>query len=132
MQTFHPSVSHIATAMALDYRRLGKQRVECKQILLALLGESRGWVNHPVTKRWSGYERELCRYAIAICEVWRAKGYRDSLLPYFQAKLKELPASSDEFPPWLTPEFSRGHRALLYSKDPTYYAQWHDQNKEEV
>lgn len=124
MQTFHPYVSHERTAKSLDYRRLGKQRVECKQILRALLGFTTGWVNHPVTRRWSGYERELCRYAIVICEVWISKGYQDSLLPYFKGMLESLDKCSDEFPPWLTPEFAKGHKALLYRKDSLHYARW--------
>jgi hypothetical protein len=128
MQTFHPYVSHKKAAMALDYRRLGKQRVECKQILMALLGETKAWANHPVTKRWAGYERELCRYAIAICEVWISKGYKDSLLPYFQCMLEYLSRYQrfgDKFPPWLTFGFSQNHKALLYKKDPEYYKDWY-------
>ncbi len=126
MQTFHPHVSHEQTAKVLDYRRLGKQRVECKQILMALLGETKAWANHPVTKRWAGYERELCRYAIVICEVWRSKGYQDSLLPYFQGMLDTtLAGYSDAFPPWLSFGFSQSHKALLYKKDPEHYARWY-------
>ena len=36
MQTFLPTKNIRTTAKQLDYRRLGKQRVECKQILNAL------------------------------------------------------------------------------------------------
>ncbi len=42
MQTFVP---HTAIAKCLDYRRLGKQRVECKQILAAM-NTTTGWSNH--------------------------------------------------------------------------------------
>ena len=57
MQTFLPYPDFKKTAKCLDYRRLGKQRVECKQILNALQKRKGGitkggWVNHPATKMW--------------------------------------------------------------------------------
>lgn len=42
MQTFLPYKSFVKSAACLDMRRLGKQRVEAKQILMALTGESKG------------------------------------------------------------------------------------------
>ena len=36
MQTFLPYPDFQISASVLDYRRLGKQRVECKQLLTAL------------------------------------------------------------------------------------------------
>lgn len=126
MQTFHPHMSYELTAKSLDYRRLGKQRVECKQILTALLVRPTGWANHPVTRRWSGHERQLCQYAIAICEEWLARGFRDSLLPYFKEQLSELVFAeySNDKPNWLTEEFCASHRLLLYRKDSVYYRAW--------
>ena len=47
MQTFLPYSSFDLTMECLDYRRLGKQRVEAFQILRALRGETDGWTNHP-------------------------------------------------------------------------------------
>ena len=54
MQTFLPRESFIESNQSLDYRRLGKQRVEAKQILNVLLNrtETKGWRNHPITKMW--------------------------------------------------------------------------------
>lgn len=91
------------SASVLDYRRLGKQRVECKQILNALLGNSDGWVNHPATKMWQGHEISLCRYAIKICEEWRNRGYNDSLLPFFTELLSKLISKNlnKEDPKWI-------------------------------
>lgn len=43
MQTFLPFPSFEETASALDYKRLGKQRVETWQLIRALNGESLGW-----------------------------------------------------------------------------------------
>ena len=45
MQTFLPYPSMGQSVRCLDYRRLGKQRVEALQILNALDGKSKGWTN---------------------------------------------------------------------------------------
>ena len=42
MQTFLPYPSFDASAKVLDYRRLGKQRVEAYQILNTITGKSAG------------------------------------------------------------------------------------------
>jgi hypothetical protein len=54
MQTFLPSTSFIQSAKCLDYKRLGKQRVEAKTIINILEGKttSNAWRNHPATKMW--------------------------------------------------------------------------------
>ena len=79
MQTFLPELTFEASASALDYRRLGKQRVETYQILRTLTGKSDSWKNHPAVKMWRGYEKALCAYGLAICEEWRyVRGYKDT------------------------------------------------------
>ena len=64
MQTFLPHSNFRKTARYLDYRRLGKQRVEAYQILNVLTGKSKGngWKNHPAVKMWKGYENALKLY----------------------------------------------------------------------
>jgi hypothetical protein len=94
MQTFLPHPDFAASARVLDYKRLGKQRVETKQILMALTGQIKGWRSHPATKMWTGHEQALARYGVAICREWRARGYRDTLLPYFEAVASDQPAPS--------------------------------------
>jgi hypothetical protein len=49
MQTFLPYPDSKKSIQTLDYRRLGKQRVEAYQILRAITYGS-GWRYHPVTK----------------------------------------------------------------------------------
>lgn len=46
MQIFLPYKDIYKTAEALDKRRLNKQILECRQILNALYGKSKGWANH--------------------------------------------------------------------------------------
>ena len=61
MQTFLPHESFKKSFKLLDYRRLGKQRVEAHQILNVLLDrtQTKGWRNHPIVRMWEGYEDAL-------------------------------------------------------------------------
>lgn len=122
MQTFLPYRSYEDSAANLDWRRLGKQRVECKQIVQVLDENSRGnfvaWSNHPAVRMWRGYEQSLISYAIAICEEWIGKGYKDTCLPFFLARQKnKLPKP----PPWLGGHIHVTHQSNLIRKDPEFY-----------
>lgn len=118
MQTFLPYADYRKTAQVLDYRRLGKQRVEAKQILLILLNESerKGWRNHPAVKMWKGHESALAEYGKTICEEWIRRGYKDSLLPYFT----ERATKHDRSPVW-GEAFHRAHRSNLIRKNAEHY-----------
>lgn len=123
MQTFLPYKSYTESAKCLDYRRLGKQRVEAWQILQTLLGKSDGWKNHPAVKQWKGYEYSLCEYGYEICAEWRHKGYKDTLLPKFLAVKKKL--SDRSLPDWLGYEpYHASHRSNLLRKDAVWYGQF--------
>lgn len=118
MQTFLPYANFVDSAQVLDYRRLGKQRVETKQILNALAGNSKGWVNHPATVMWRGYETALAEYGFVICTEWIARGYKDSLLDFFN----DLRQESYELPNWLGNEdIHISHQSNLIRKDPAFY-----------
>lgn len=120
VNTFLPYADYDLSAQSLDYRRLGKQRVETYQVLRALIGESDGWRNHPITKMWQGYEYELAEYGIAICKEWIARGYKDTLLPKFEAMQLALTDTGKPF--WLgNLVFHRSHQSNLKRKDPLYY-----------
>lgn len=121
MQTFLPYPSFADTARVLDYRRLGKQRVEAKQIIMALEGQTKGWVNHPATKMWTGYEVALAAYGFIVCKEWTRRGYKDSLTPFFKSRI----SSSINTPHWLgNQDFHASHRSNLLRKDPVYYGQF--------
>lgn len=122
MQTFLPYDSYRLSAKALDRSRLGKQRLECKQILQTLMGESTAWANHPAVKMWRGYEKSLCEYAIEICLEWRSRGYMDTQLPWFGDVYRKLPPSAGSRPPWLgDPLIHLSHKGNLVRKDPDWY-----------
>lgn len=118
-----PYPDYEKSAAALDYRRLGKQRVETLQIMNALL-RGHGWVYHPVTKMWRGYEWELLSYQQAIVNEWvNVRGYKDTCWEktrrlYFDYRSGDYV----EKPPWLGyPAFHRSHQSNLVRKDRDYY-----------
>ena len=123
MQTFLVSETYHQTAKSLDNKRLGKQRVEAYQILRALLGHSNGWVNHPATKMWQGHEWSLANYGYVICEEWRNKGFKDSLLDTFHKALETLNTQSSTKPWWASNElFQLSHKSNLVRKDSLFYS----------
>lgn len=105
MQTFLPYTDFRMSAHVLDQKRLGKQRVECLQILRtlkcgpiqrsftpSLLGGFKynpqegcytrrtPWYNHPAVQQWKGYERALMKYTYVVCEEWINRGFNDTVL----------------------------------------------------
>ena len=123
MQTFLPHSNFYDTAAVLDWRRLGKQRVEAKQILLTIDrgDEAKGWKNHPAVNMWRGYEPALAMYGAAICSEWIRRGYNDTQLAWF---LERMPANEYiVLPPWLGDErLHISHQSNLIRKDPDYYS----------
>lgn len=117
MQTFLPFSDFVASARALDRQRLGKQRVECWQLLRVLLGLTKGWSHHPAALMWTGRTGALARYAVACCDEWRARGYKDTMRERFTPHVTD-----DAGPPWLgSPEFHRSHQSNLIRKLPEHY-----------
>lgn len=121
MQTFLPYSNFAASAKVLDSKRLGKQRVETKQIVLALTVPTYGWKHHPATKMWRHYVPALAAYGYLVCEEWRRRGYEDSLLPFFAERL----TISYTLPPWMgDPNVHASHRSNLLAKNPVWYSQF--------
>lgn len=123
MQTFLPVPDYHAAVTLIDRQRLGRQRLECAQLLRALRGETKGWGNHPAAKMWRGHEHALCVYALAVCDEWIRRGYKDTQRPLFAAALQALPDTGP--PAWLgSPEFHAAHRSNLLRKLPAHYQQF--------
>lgn len=126
MQTFVPFPSFAETAACLDRQRLGKQRLETKQILQTLLGEIEGWPNHPATTAWEGYEEGLAVYGLYVSAEWRERGYKDNQFVWFQEKRLELRTHRrrfTKFPPWVSDTaVNIAYQELLMWKDPDHYA----------
>ena len=125
MQTFVPYDDFAMSARALDYRRLGKQRVEALQILQSLTPiegrKHHGWRNHPATRMWENNVDGLAAYGIAICEEWIARGYKDTvrgkILDAFSPDPLDLPFW------WGDERVHSSHRANLLRKDFDFYKQ---------
>jgi hypothetical protein len=117
MQTFLPFADFQRSARVLDYRRLGKQRVEATQILNAL-DRGGGWANHPAVRMWRGFEPALRRYRNVMVQEWVRRGYNNSMVLYRSGGRVRIPE-------WVGDEsFHAAHRANLLRKDPTFYGQY--------
>lgn len=121
MQTFLPYSSFVDSAKVLDQRRLGKQRVECLQILNCMTDPSKGWQNHPATKMWRGHGAVLVEYGLAITQEWIYRGYKDTCYEKIESKLEFLSDETD-IPSWLG-DYSLhiSHRSNLVRKFPEHY-----------
>jgi ribosomal protein L27 len=116
MQTFLPYPDFIRTAKVLDFKRLGKQRVEAGQILTSLQKGS-GWSRHPAVLMWKGFEDALIHYRNCMIEEWVFRGYRNTMEIFSHGKIV-LPA-------WFgDDEFHASHRSNLLRKDGEWYGQF--------
>lgn len=135
MQTFLPYSDFEQTARVLDRQRLGKQRVECKQLLQALgvpvggplADKPSSWRNHPAARMWKGHEMRLAVYAVRICDEWINRGYRDTLRQQFLSAVSWMLHQKYEpvGPAWLGDcDFHASHRSNLLRKLPQHYSQF--------
>jgi hypothetical protein len=136
VQTFLPYRDFRRSALVLDRRRLGKQRVEALQVFRALTVPGYGWQHHPAVRMWAGYEEALVRYGLEVCRVWSDQGRpdtcADSLTSEYavlrpeapRARVQKALAGAAELPPWLgDAAFHRSHRSALLRKDPQEYTE---------
>lgn len=120
MQTFIPCRTYVESASVLDWRRLGKQRLEALQIYLIISGiapKSR-WRNHPAVRMWRGYTDHLAAYYNTILSEWIRRGFNNTM-QFLSCDIIGVPK-----PAWLTDEFMAAHRAALLAKDWGYYRQF--------
>ena len=124
MQTFLPYADFQKSVEVLDYRRLGKQRVESFQVLNVLLNrtQTKGWRNHPVTLMWTGYESALKLYQNITIREWIRRGYKNNM------QYEEIEPGSVVMPSWFGNEqFHRSHKSNLLRKDFGHYSQYFDE-----
>ena len=135
MQTFVPYARFNACAFVLDNRRLFKQAVECKQILLTL-GVSVGahkptgstaWQNHPAVRMWRGHELALAIYAVHIARECIRRNFNTNLLNEFLGVVRQLrkPNEPARYPPWINDwGIMFSHRSNLLRKDRDHYTRF--------
>jgi hypothetical protein len=116
VNTFIPYADFKKCAKVLDNQRLGKQRVEAKQILNILTDatQTRGWRNHPVVKMWEGHAKALMLYYNEIVLEWISRGFQNNMPLYvIRGKVKM---------PWFIGNHSvhLSHQANLIRKNIKY------------
>lgn len=135
MQTFLPYAKFNKCAYCLDKKRLFKQAVECKQILLALgvsVGAhqptgSKAWQNHPAVRMWRGHELALSIYSAHIAKECRFRRIKTDLLAEFLGVVETLrkPNKPARYPPWMRDwSIMVSHRSNLLRKEPDWYNQF--------
>jgi hypothetical protein len=123
MQTFLPYPNFEKSAQVLDYRRLGKQRVEALQVLKAIKYDNYGWSKHPIVKMWNGFENALIEYKNSMIKEWINRGYKNNM---------DIEKIKDKiiYPTWLGDEaLHASHRSNLLKKDYKYYSQFNWEEK---
>lgn len=132
MQTFLPYADFEQIAKCLDFQRLGAQRREAQQTLDTILGKPtkdgkprKGYVNHPTTRFWKGYENALRLYINEMILEFIQRGGNNNML------LHDVP-SNIKMPWWLgDEELHSSHRSNLYYKNPRHYSKfnWKEANQ---
>lgn len=111
MQTFLPVASFEASVKILDWRRLGKQRVEAYQLLKGQ------YSNHPAAKMWRDYPAALTEYMNCCIREWITRGYNNNMLI--------VPVGGYILPAWFGDSCLHAtHRANLLRKDPEHYGRF--------
>ena len=120
VNTFIPYSDFTKIAKVLDSKRLGKQRVEAKQILNILLGKakSNAWKNHPAVLMWRGYETALKYYHNVMIDEWKLRGYVNTMRKYIIPKKIAMP--------WFlySKPILDSYRANLLRKDMEHYSKY--------
>jgi hypothetical protein len=133
MQTFLSEPTWQKSIEALDNARLNKQILEVRQILSALAGQTKGWVNHPATNMWRGYEWGLGAYGgLCYAELGIRGINADKNMDAITALMSNFYESSTEVPWWWERSETKDkilvtHAAMLYKKDSAHYSDYrHD------
>lgn len=120
MQTFLPYPNFVASAMCLDTKRLGKQRVEGRQMQTAIQKKT-GWSSHPATIMWADHITALMLYTDCCIREWERRGFENNM-PLMFHNLSAPFVLKIEMPPWLGDErLHSSHRAALLAKEPEHY-----------
>ena len=106
--------SPIETADALDKRRLRKQTIECRQILKAIAGEGKAWLNHPCVLMYREYTQWLYNYLHCL---------ESARHEYMAANIYSINADKIR-PLFHTESYFDQMKRRLFAKDNECYKQW--------
>jgi hypothetical protein len=128
MQTFLPYPDFERSAQVLDYRRLGKQRVEAQQILMIIIGatDKQGWQNHPAVRMWRGHDMALALYRDVMIKEWIRRGYNNTMPFALDYKIADIVnVAKADLPAWFGNDaFHASHRSNLLRKDSAFYGRY--------
>ncbi len=118
IQTFLPYADFTLSVQCLDRLRLGKQRVEARQIHSALVSEYNGWRYHPAVRMWVGYQSALAVYYNMCLLEWTIRGYKNNMAPIIHD-------SNPPMPYWFGQrDFHISHQSNLVRKDSHHYRRY--------
>lgn len=130
MQIFRPYVDWSRSAAVLDDLRLGKQRVEAKQILNVFLRKAgllrdglRGWLNHPIVLLYYNggrpYVDDVIGMFNACVREWVRRGKQSSInlddVKHLLDQLEKTPGTP------ITHLHEIEYRRILLLKKPSHY-----------
>ncbi len=118
VNTFIPFKSISKTMKVLDRQRLGKQRLECKQIIEVIENKRTGYKNHPIVCMWKDNVDGLKYYYNKCIDEWVNRGYKNNMEKYeIEYKNKK-----DIMPWWIyNKQVRMSHQASLLRKNYEYY-----------
>ena len=123
MQTWLPDADFLTTAKLLRDKELGRQRVDAKMAINALLFPERKsmWRFHPVCRMWKGYERSLIDYYETMVREWKRRGHKQTMELENGVWLK-LRSKYLRRPWWLGKHaFHSAQQAALIRRDKAHY-----------
>ncbi|CAF3991426.1 unnamed protein product, partial [Rotaria sp. Silwood1] len=124
MQIFIPLLTIQEIAECLDNQRLGKQRLECLQVINIIRGTQSpnaktgriAFENHPIIDMWRPYVPFLKFYFNTMVKEWINRGFQNSLT------LEDVKDEEILTPSWWgLDELHASHRANLVRKLPSHY-----------
>jgi hypothetical protein len=118
VNTFLPFPDFRLSAKVLDYKRLGRQRVEAMIIINILTNATNklGWKDHPAVLAWKDNVEALKLYHNIIVNEWVSRGYNNNM------KLYDVNEKNLKMPWWFgTYAYHISHQSNLMRKDPVFY-----------
>ena len=124
VNVFIPLSDPVEIAKVLDDKRLGKQRVEAKQIITIISGQAatNAWKNHPVVLMWKDYLGELKYYYDVIVLEWIKRGYQNNM-PLYKVHKLNIDKNKRPIMPWFMycKPVLLSHQASLLRKNYQHY-----------